>query len=90
MGAACRARRARGGAAGARGGRTGARGGSPGPKAASLLSIGDPDIDFVAIANGMGVSATRATTAAAFNAQLEAAINTPGPHLIDALVPTLF
>ena len=71
-------------------GRTGARGGSPGPKAASLLSIGDPDIDFVAIANGLGVSATRATTAAAFNAQLEAAINTPGPHLIDALVPTLF
>ena len=71
-------------------GRTGARGGSPGPKAASLLSIGDPDIDFVAIANGMGVSATRATTAAAFNAQLENAINTPGPHLIDAVVPTVF
>ena len=71
-------------------GRTGARGGSPGPKAASLLSIGDPDMDFVAIANGMGVRATRATTANEFNAQLENAIDTPGPHLIDALVPTLF
>lgn len=70
--------------------RTGARGGRPGPKAASLLSIGEPDIDFVAIATGMGVNATRATTADAFSKQLRTAVSTPGPHLIDALVPTLF
>ena len=71
-------------------GRTGARGGTPGPKAASTLSIGNPDLDFVALARGMGVSASRATTAEAFNAQFEAAMNSHGPCLIDAIVPTVF
>ena len=70
--------------------KTGARGGIPGSKAASTLAIGNPNIDFVAIAQGMGVSASRATTAAEFNEQVEKAINSKGPHLIDAIVPTLF
>ncbi len=71
-------------------GRTGARGGKPGPKAASMLNIGSPDMDFVAIARGMGVQAERATTAEEFNRLFENAMTAPGPHLIDALVPTLF
>jgi acetolactate synthase-1/2/3 large subunit len=71
-------------------GRTGARGGTPGPNAASMLDIGTPDMDFVALARGMGVEASRATTAEEFNAQLEQALAAPGPRLIDALVPTLF
>ena len=71
-------------------GRTGARGGTPGPKAASTLDISGPDMDFVAMAQGMGVSATRATTAEEFNAQLEEALQAKGPRLIDAMVPTLF
>jgi acetolactate synthase-1/2/3 large subunit len=71
-------------------GRTGARGGTPGPKAASTLDISGPDMDFVAMAEGMGVSATRATTAEEFNAQLEEALQAKGPRLIDAIVPTLF
>jgi acetolactate synthase-1/2/3 large subunit len=71
-------------------GRTGARGGVPGPKAASTLDIGSPDMDFVAIAKGMGVEASRATTAEEFNAQLEAGLNSSGPYLIDAIVPTVF
>ncbi|MFK8048440.1 MAG: acetolactate synthase large subunit [Halioglobus sp.] len=70
--------------------RTGARGGVPGPKAASTLDIGSPDLDFVNIASGMGVSASRATTAEEFNTQLEAALGSHGPHLIDAIVPTVF
>jgi acetolactate synthase-1/2/3 large subunit len=41
------------------------------------------------MAQGMGVSATRATTADEFNAQLKGAFATRGPHLIDAMVPTL-
>ena len=69
--------------------RTGARGGVPGPKAASMLDIGGPDMDFVAMAQGMGVSAERATTAEEFNRLFEQAMNTPGPRLIDAVVPTL-
>lgn len=71
-------------------GRTGARGGVPGPKAASMLDIGAPDMDFVAMAEGMGVPASRATTAEEFNAQLEAAFAARGPRLIDAVVPTIF
>ena len=70
--------------------RTGARGGTPGPKAASTLDIGDPDMDFVALATGMGVQATRATTAEEFNSQFERAMQAKGPRLIDAMVPTLF
>jgi acetolactate synthase-1/2/3 large subunit len=70
--------------------RTGARGGKPGPNAASVLDIGGPDLDFVAIATGMGVQATRATTAEEFNEQFAAAIKARGPRLIDAIVPTLF
>ena len=69
--------------------RTGARGGVPGPNAASMLAIGTPDMDFVAMAQGMGVEASRATTAAEFNAQFEAAMQAKGPRLIDAQVPSL-
>ncbi len=69
--------------------RTGARGGKPGPKAASSLDIGNPALDFVAMARGMGVSASCATTAEEFNRELENALGTRGPHLIDARVPPL-
>ena len=55
-------------------GRTGARGGIPGPSAASMLDISNPDMDFVAMAQGMGVSATRATTAEEFNEQFAQAM----------------
>ncbi len=68
--------------------RTGARGGVPGPKAASMLDIGSPDMDFVSIAEGMGVSASRATTAEEFNQQFAAAMEQKGPRLIDAVIPT--
>ncbi|QIB64437.1 acetolactate synthase large subunit [Kineobactrum salinum] len=69
--------------------RTGARGGKPGPKAASSLAIGTPDMDFQAMATGMGVSATTATSAESFCEQLAAAMATRGPHLIDARIPPL-
>jgi acetolactate synthase-1/2/3 large subunit len=68
--------------------RTGARGGVPGPKAASMLDIGNPNMDFVAMAQGMGVMATRATTAEEFNEQFAAAMEQRGPVLIDAVIPT--
>lgn len=71
-------------------GRTGARGGKPGPKASSTLDIGGPDMDFVAMARGMGVQASRATNAAEFNALFASAMQEKGPRLIDAIVPTVF
>ena len=57
-----------------------------GPKAQSLLDLSNPDIDFVAIAEGFGVPATRATTAEELATQFTAALSEPGPHLIDAAV----
>jgi acetolactate synthase-1/2/3 large subunit len=62
---------------------------APGPKAKSLLDLTHPDMDFVALAQGVGVPATRATTADEFADQLARALATPGPTLIEALIPSL-
>lgn len=60
-----------------------------GPKAAELLDLSRPDLDFVALASGMGVPATRATTAEDFAKQLSASLAEGGPHLIEAVVPSM-
>ncbi len=52
-----------------------------GDKADSLLNIDNPQLDFVQIAKGMGVEASRADSAESFNDQFAAALNKPGPHL---------
>ncbi|UOY03763.1 acetolactate synthase large subunit [Blastococcus sp. PRF04-17] len=57
-----------------------------GERAARLLDLGGPDLDFVALATGMGVPATRATTAEELAEQLRTALAQPGPHLIDAVL----
>lgn len=62
---------------------------SPGPKALDLLDLGRPTIDFVKVAEGMGVPARRATTAEELTAAMLAAFAEPGPHLIEAVVPSL-
>ncbi|MEM7330171.1 MAG: acetolactate synthase large subunit [Pseudomonadota bacterium] len=65
--------------------RTGA--GNPGPTAKDMLSIGGPDINWVDLAQSMGVPAVEATTAEAFDAALAESIAAPGPRLIAAVVP---
>jgi acetolactate synthase-1/2/3 large subunit len=65
-------------------GRTGA--GQGGPKAQSMLEIGRPDLDFVALARGLGVPATRPDTAEQLGDDLARAFAEPGPHLIEAVV----
>jgi acetolactate synthase-1/2/3 large subunit len=65
--------------------RTGAPAG--GQAARSLLDLSRPGLDFAAMAEGMGVPASRAETAAEFAAQLRRALAEPGPHLIEAAVP---
>jgi acetolactate synthase I/II/III large subunit len=57
-----------------------------GSKAQSLLDLSNPDIDFVAIAEGFGVPAKRATTAEELTTQFSTAVAAPGPHLIDAVM----
>lgn len=59
-----------------------------GPKAKAQLDISKPAIDFVAMAQSMGMPAERAQTAEEFNAALKRAFTEPGPHLIDAIVPS--
>lgn len=63
---------------------------APGPKAQSMLDLSNPDLDFTALARGMGVDAARATTADDFTTQLERALATPGPSLVEALIPAGF
>jgi acetolactate synthase-1/2/3 large subunit len=57
-----------------------------GPKAESLLDLSNPNLDFVAIAEGFGVPAMRATTAEEFAAHFSTALAEPGPHLIDVVL----
>ena len=63
---------------------------SSGQLALQMLDISPPEIDFVSIAQGFGVPASRPDTAEAFADALERAFAEPGPHLIDAVVPSLF
>ena len=62
------------------------RAGTPGRKAVDMLDIGRPDLDWVALARGMGVPASRATTAEEFNKQFGAGLAAPGPYLIEAVL----
>ncbi|MFY9763974.1 MAG: acetolactate synthase large subunit [Mycobacterium sp.] len=64
-------------------------GSAPGPKALDLLDLSRPTMDFVKIAEGLGVPARRATTAEELADALRTAFAEPGPHLIDALVPSI-
>jgi len=60
-----------------------------GEAARSLLELSRPGLDFVALATGMGVPATRATTADELVDQLGRALATPGPSVIEAVVPSI-
>jgi len=60
-----------------------------GANARSMMHIGNPDIDFVALAQSLGVSATRAHDTAEFAAQFAAAMAARGPRLIETMMPAL-
>jgi acetolactate synthase-1/2/3 large subunit len=66
-------------------GRTGA--GEPGPASSKLLELGDPAIDWVSLAKGLGVPAVRCQTAEAFDAAFARSMAEPGPSFIEAVVP---
>jgi acetolactate synthase I/II/III large subunit len=56
--------------------------------AADLFDLSHPPLDFAALARGMGVDGTRAETAEELCAALERAFAEPGPHLVDAILPS--
>ena len=57
-----------------------------GPKALSMLDLHDPVLDWVSLARGMGVEASRASTAEEFAAQFSSAMAGRGPRLIEAVI----
>ena len=60
-----------------------------GEKAKAMLDLHGPELDFVALATGMGVPASRATTCEDFADQLRTALATKGPTVIEAIVPSI-
>ena len=65
-------------------GRVGAH--NPGPKAMSMLDLGNPELNWVSLAEGMGVPAWRVKTAEEFNKALAESLRTSGPTLIEAMI----
>lgn len=55
-------------------------------KTLDMMDLSNPDLDFVAMAESMGVKAGRATTADEFNTQFELAMTEKGPWLIEAVL----
>ena len=54
--------------------------------ALDMMELDRPTLDWVAMANGMGVNAVRATTVNEFRDALETALDHQGPYLIEAVV----
>jgi acetolactate synthase-1/2/3 large subunit len=55
--------------------------------AAEQFDLSRPPLDFVSLARGMGVDATRVETADELVSALAHGLSTPGPYLIDAIIP---
>lgn len=65
-------------------GRTGA--GKPGPAAAAMLSLDNPALDWVKLAQGQGVKAISCESAEAFDLAMARAMASDGPVLIEAVM----
>jgi acetolactate synthase-1/2/3 large subunit len=59
---------------------------SVGTQAQALTSLNDPPLDWVQLAQGMGVPGRRVETVADFTAALTQALHEPGPHLIEIVL----
>ncbi|MGA2494358.1 MAG: acetolactate synthase large subunit [Roseiarcus sp.] len=57
-----------------------------GAKGRALLDLHDPELNWTRIATGMGVEASRATTAEQFVQQFQSAMVGRGPRLIEAMI----
>jgi acetolactate synthase-1/2/3 large subunit len=61
-------------------------GAAPGPTAMSMLDLGNPNLDWVKLANGMGVEAARATTLEACADLMKHSFWQGGPFLIELMI----
>jgi acetolactate synthase-1/2/3 large subunit len=57
-----------------------------GENARSMLDLHNPEMNWMQIASGLGVEASRATTAEEFAVQYESAMKQKGPRLIEAMI----
>jgi acetolactate synthase-1/2/3 large subunit len=57
--------------------------GRPGPRAADMIEIGRPNLDWTLLAKGMGVPGTRVTSLDAFGKALRVGLQSEGPTLIE-------
>ena len=63
--------------------------GQAGERASRMLDLSGPTPDFTQISTGLGVPATRVTTAGELDRSLRLAYAEPGPHLIEAIIPSV-
>lgn len=59
---------------------------NPGPRAIDMLTLDRPDLDFVAMAQSMGVEACRVEEAGELEARLRVGLDSSGPFLIEAVM----
>jgi acetolactate synthase I/II/III large subunit len=64
------------------------RDGEMNAKMKSMLNLNNPELDWVNIATGLGVPASRAATAEEFHERFKAAVGVKGPQLIECRVAT--
>ncbi|MGA8553800.1 MAG: thiamine pyrophosphate-dependent enzyme, partial [Candidatus Acidiferrales bacterium] len=57
--------------------------GAPGPRAAALFDIGHPTLEWVHLAQGMGVPASRVTSLDEFAKKMREGFESDGPTLIE-------
>jgi acetolactate synthase-1/2/3 large subunit len=60
--------------------------GNPGRRALDMLQIGRPDLDFVALAHGMGVPGVRVASLEEFARALRGGLQSGGPNLIEVMM----
>jgi len=61
-------------------------GANPGRTALDMMDLGNPDLNWVSIANGMGVEAAQATDMESFNALFATANTRQGPFVIELVI----
>jgi len=67
-------------------GQLAAVGAQPGPRASNMIDIGNPDMNFVKLAEMMGVEAARAESLSRLAELLSYSCSRPGPFLIELII----
>jgi acetolactate synthase-1/2/3 large subunit len=60
--------------------------GAPGVKASAMMSLDNPPLDFLALAQGMGVPGTRVSDCEELITALKRVMRQAGPHLIEVML----